>query len=165
MEHLQKLATTVGQLLVEKNQRISTVESCTGGWLGKTLTDVVGSSRWYECGFVTYSNASKTKLVGVNEKLIQECGAVSEPVAKAMACGALEYTDTDIAIAITGVAGPDGGTIDKPVGTVWLAWAARNYYCKAECQLLNGDRTSVREQSVSQALTGLILLLERDLFR
>ena len=165
MAHLHRLATTVGQLLVEKSQRIVTVESCTGGWLGKTLTEIVGSSGWYECGFVTYSNASKIQLVGVNEELIQEFGAVSEPVAKAMARGALEYTKTDIAIAITGVAGPDGGTMDKPVGTVWLAWVAENNYCKAECRIFDGDRASVREQSVSTALTGLILLLERDLFR
>ena len=125
MERLLELSSEVGRVLVVQHLKLVTVESCTGGWIGQSLTAVAGSSAWYERGFVTYSNASKSDLVGVPRELISRSGAVSEPVVRAMARGALSHSPADLALAVTGIAGPDGGSADKPVGTVWLGWIAR----------------------------------------
>mgnify|MGYP001365349746 CR=1 FL=1 len=158
MKDLNLLAADVGKLAKQAGYKIATVESCTGGWLGKALTEIVGSSEWYEAGFITYSNTSKVQLVQVDEAVIQQSGAVSEPVAIAMANGALNNTQADVAVATTGIAGPDGGTSEKPVGTVWFAWIIRDKRSKTDHQVFSGNRTEVREQSVVRALSGLISL-------
>ena len=163
MERLPELSVEVGRVLVEKNLKLATVESCTGGWIGQSLTAVAGSSAWYERGFVTYSNASKSELVGVPRELISRSGAVSEPVVRAMARGGLSHSPADWALAVTGIAGPDGGSTDKPVGTVWLGWIARTGMERTEQYLFKGDREAVRRQSVIEALSGLIRFLEEDL--
>ena len=140
--------------------RIATAESCTGGRIAGHCTDLAGSSDWFERGFVSYSNASKTALLGVDAALIEAQGAVSEAVALAMAEGALRLSQADLAVAVTGVAGPGGGTAAKPVGTVWLAWAWRDaagLVCTlAQHQRFDGDRAAVRLASVAAALQGLI---------
>ncbi len=140
--------------------RIATAESCTGGRIAGFCTDLAGSSDWFDCGFVSYSNSAKTTLLGVDAALIAEHGAVSEAVAQAMALGALARSQADLAVAVTGVAGPAGGTAAKPVGTVWLAWAWRNagggIETEAALRRFDGDRAAVRLATVSSALQGLI---------
>ena len=162
MDRLPELSAEVGRVLVMHHLKLATVESCTGGWIGQSLTAVAGSSAWYERGFVTYSNASKTELVGVSRELISRSGAVSEPVVRAMARGALSHSHAGLALAVTGIAGPDGGRADKPVGTVWLGWIARTGMERVERYLFTGDRESVRHQSVVEALSGLLRFLEED---
>ena len=162
MERLPELSAEVGRVLVAQHLKLATVESCTGGWIGQSLTAVAGSSAWYERGFVTYSNASKVELVGVPSEVISRAGAVSEPVVRAMARGALSHCPADLVVAVTGIAGPDGGSVDKPVGTVWLGWIARTGRERAEQYLFTGDREAVRRQSVIEALSGLIRFLEGD---
>lgn len=132
--------------------RLATAESCTGGLIAATCTALAGSSDWFERGFVTYSNAAKTEQLGVEALLIAQHGAVSEPVVRAMAEGALRHSAADIAVAVTGVAGPGGGSADKPVGLVWLATARRGAAAQAERLQLGGDRAAVREQTVVAAL-------------
>jgi len=134
---------------------MAAAESCTGGWIAKCCTDRAGSSAWFERGFVTYSNAAKTDLLGVDAALLERAGAVSEAVARAMAAGALGRSAADVALAVTGIAGPDGGTPDKPVGTVWFAWAVGGPVA-AECVRFEGGREAVRRQSVRYALEGLL---------
>ena len=148
---LQALARELGQTLLASNQRVAAAESCTGGWIAKVLTDVPGSSRWFEGGVVSYSNAVKHSVLGVPAELIAAHGAVSEPVARAMAEGARAKFGPDVAVAVTGVAGPDGGTADKPVGLVWFAWASRRGTV-SERRTFAGDREAVRRQSVALAL-------------
>lgn len=134
---------------------LTTAESCTGGLIAAACTDAGGSSTWFERGFVTYSNAAKTELLGVPEALINADGAVSEAVARAMAKGALAHSPAQYALAVTGVAGPTGGSADKPVGTVWLAWATpRGVF--SERQQFPGDRAAVRQATVRHALAGLL---------
>jgi nicotinamide-nucleotide amidase len=132
--------------------RLATAESCTGGLIAATCTALAGSSDWFERGFVTYSNAAKTEQLDVDALLIAQHGAVSEPVVRAMAEGALLHSAADIAVAVTGIAGPGGGTADKPVGLVWLATAQRDAATQAERLQLAGDRAAVREQTVAAAL-------------
>ena len=163
MEELHELAAEVGRVLAAQQLKLATVESCTGGWIGQSLTAVTGSSAWYERGFVTYSNASKVELVGVPAEVISRAGAVSEPVVRAMARGALFHSPADLALAVTGIAGPDGGSTDKPIGTVWLSWIGRTGTERAEQYLFSGDRETVRRQSVIEALSGLIRFLGEDL--
>ena len=133
-------------------RRIATAESCTGGLIAALCTQLAGSSDWFERGFVTYSNEAKTELLGVPAALIATHGAVSEPVARAMADGALAHSRADLAVAVTGVAGPGGGSPDKPVGTVWLALARRGAATHAERQCFDGDRVAVRSATVARAL-------------
>lgn len=135
-------------------------ESCTGGWVAQTLTAIAGSSNWFERGFVTYSNAAKTDLLGVEASLIETQGAVSEAVARAMALGALAHSPADWSVAITGIAGPSGGSIHKPVGTVCFAWAYRHGECEVQTRHFTGDRAAVREQAVDHALQILLTRLE-----
>jgi len=137
-------------------RKLVTAESCTGGMIAAACTAVAGSSDWFERGFVTYSNEAKTELLGVPPALIQTHGAVSEEVAQAMAEGALRYSHADLAVAVTGIAGPTGGTPGKPVGTVWLAVALRDAGTRTELLQLTGDRAAVRSQSVQRALQSLI---------
>ncbi len=132
--------------------RLATAESCTGGLIAATCTALAGSSDWFERGFVTYSNAAKTEQLDVDALLIAQHGAVSEPVVRAMAEGALLHSAADIAVAVTGIAGPGGGSADKPVGLVWLATAQRGTATQAERLQLAGDRAAVREQTVAAAL-------------
>jgi nicotinamide-nucleotide amidase len=136
--------------------RLATAESCTGGLFAATCTALAGSSDWFERGFVTYSNAAKTEQLGVNALLIAQHGAVSEPVVRAMAEGALAHSAADIAVAVTGIAGPGGGSADKPVGLVWLAMAQRGAAVQAERLQLAGDRAAVREQTVVAALARVL---------
>lgn len=153
------LSERVGQKLLADGRRLATAESCTGGWVAKACTDVAGSSRWFECGFVTYSNAAKVRDLGVSERTLASHGAVSEATVREMAAGAVRVSGADLAVAISGIAGPDGGTPGKPVGTVWFAVASRQaagVVVVAEERLFEGDREVVRRRSVECAL-GLVL--------
>lgn len=159
-----ELAQHIGALLSQKKLKLVTVESCTGGNLSRLITDIPGSSEWFDCGFVTYSNESKTKLVGVPDELIRQQGAVSQKVALAMAKGALETTNGDIALSTTGIAGPDGGTPEKPVGTVCFGFATASGIFSTDKRLLNGNRTEIRNQSVIYSLQCLRNYLETGHF-
>jgi nicotinamide-nucleotide amidase len=156
MDHLAK---KVGERLRAANAVLVTAESCTGGWAAQVVTSVAGSSEWFERGFVTYSNAAKQELLGVRADTLQRHGAVSEETAREMALGALARSRGTIALSITGVAGPGGGSAAKPVGTVCLAWAG-NGKAKARTCYFSGDRESVRRQSVIHALEGVLQALD-----
>ena len=159
---LYELAARVGHKLRAAERRIATAESCTGGWVAKMLTDIPGSSQWFECGFVTYSNAAKMRDLGVAASTLQSFGAVSEQTAREMAEGALRVSGATVALAVTGIAGPDGATAGKPVGTVWFCAAARAGLATdiiAEEKLFGGDRGFVRSRAVQHALR-LILRLD-----
>lgn len=156
---MQKDIGLLANLLLERGWMLATAESCTGGLIAAACTDLAGSSRWFERGFVTYSNAAKTELLGVAPALIAEHGAVSDAVVRAMVQGALAHSGAQVAVAVTGVAGPDGGSADKPVGTVWLGWATPGGVHSA-CHHFAGDRATVRRASVRTALTQLLTLLK-----
>jgi len=159
-EILDTLSANLGQRLLAEGLRLAVAESCTGGWLAKVVTDIPGSSRWFERGFVTYSNAAKEEMLGVTAATLQGSGAVSEAAAREMACGALMRSNAQVAIAITGIAGPEGGTEEKPVGTVWFAWALAPEIVRTQRLQFAGDRSEVRHQSVRVALERLVELLE-----
>ena len=150
-EYVQKLA----QRLPARGLLLTTAESCTGGLIAGACTELAGSSVWFDRGFVTYSNAAKTELLGVPAALIDTHGAVSEPVARAMAEGAVARSQAQCSVAVTGVAGPTGGSADKPVGTVWFAWRVAGH-TTAELRHFDGDRAAVRAQTVAHALAGLL---------
>jgi len=152
-------SSQVADGLLGAGKRLTVAESCTGGWIAKTLTDLPGSSAWFEYGFTTYGNNAKTDLLGVSPGLIDTFGAVSKEVAEAMAMGALNRSGADLAVAVTGIAGPDGGTADKPVGTVWFAWAIKDTGLHSATHCFSGDRNAVREQTVAMALQGLLPML------
>ena len=149
------MSTRLGKLLKEKGQYITCAESCTGGWIAKTITDIAGSSGWFERGFVTYSNQAKSAMLGVRPSTLEQHGAVSAPVVHEMALGALAAASADYAVAVSGIAGPDGGTLEKPVGTVWFGWATRQGVI-ARHQLFTGDRDAIRAASVIFALNLLL---------
>jgi nicotinamide-nucleotide amidase len=151
----QAQAQELTQSLLARRWMLATAESCTGGMIAARCTDLAGSSAWFDRGFVTYSNEAKTELLGVDRQLIAQEGAVSEAVARAMAQGAVAHSRAQVAVAVTGVAGPTGGSIDKPVGTVWLAWCIDGVV-DAERVLFPGDRAAVREATTQHALRGLI---------
>lgn len=151
-----KLAEQVGQVLKEKEWKIVTAESCTAGGLAYAMTSIPGSSTWFDRGFVTYSNLSKIELIDVNENIINEHGAVSEQTARAMADGALSHSQAQISMAVTGIAGPDGGSTLKPVGTVWFAISSIDKETTAYPKLFQGDRKAIREQSIQFALEKLL---------
>ncbi len=153
------LAKKAGQKLTENHFTLTTAESCTGGGIAFAITQIDGSSQWFDRGFVTYSNEAKQEMLAVDVKLLDTFGAVSEEVAKAMAMGALANSRADISIAITGIAGPQGGTPSKPVGTVWLAFAGKHFTVKALLLSLKGDRAHIREESIRLALENLVALL------
>lgn len=155
-EDLYALAVRVGAVLARCGHRLALAESCTGGWIAQCVTDVAGSSGWFERGYVTYSNASKTQLLAVPEQILARSGAVSEPTVAAMAAGALNSSGADCAVAVSGVAGPGGGTEEKPVGTVCFAWHRRDGAAVARTRRLAGDRRAVRRQAVAIALAGLL---------
>lgn len=157
---LETLAARVGATLLADGLTLAAAESCTGGWVSQCLTAIAGSSEWFERGFVTYSNAAKHEMLGVPEDTLAAHGAVSQPVAVAMAEGALRHSRADWALAITGIAGPAGGSPEKPVGTVCFAWACRDGGTTTETRHFAGDRQAVRVQSVALALSGLLQRLE-----
>ena len=152
------LAVLLADLLVKNSWFLATAESCTGGMIAAACTDLAGSSAWFERGFVTYSNAAKTELLGVDAALIAAEGAVSEPVARAMAQGAIAHSKAQVSVAVTGVAGPSGGSPDKPVGTVWFGWSVGGLVT-SECMLFEGDRAAVRAATVQHAMRRLADLL------
>lgn len=155
------LAARVGRHLLAEGRCVSTAESCTGGWVAKVLTDVPGSSQWFGEGFVTYSNDAKVRRLGVARSLLDSEGAVSEAAARAMAEGALRRTGAAVAVAVTGIAGPDGAVPGKPVGTVWFCWATRRgrrFRFLTERKQFRGDRDAVRRSSVRHVLTQLLSL-------
>lgn len=157
--HIQKRAEAVGQALLVAHQRVAVVESCTGGWVAQALTSIPGSSAWFDSALITYSNASKHELAGVPLGLIKRVGAVSEEVALAMAEGGLRKTRADIVASITGIAGPEGGSSEKPVGTVWFAWAGRDALRESRLAHFDGDRRAIRGQAVSLCLDGILTAL------
>jgi nicotinamide-nucleotide amidase len=156
------LAIALGRALGEHGWRVVTAESCTGGLVAAAITDIPGSSAWFDRGFVTYTNDAKRDDLGVAEALLEQYGAVSEPVALAMAAGALLRSAADVAVAITGIAGPGGGTPGKPVGTVCFAFARRDAAAQARTLHLSGNRAAVRAESVDVALEGLIALAAHE---
>jgi nicotinamide-nucleotide amidase len=159
---LIELAESVGKKLAEKKWQLVTAESCTGGGVGAVITEVSGSSVWYDRGFITYSNAAKIEMLGVPAALIAEHGAVSEPVAQAMAQGALQYSNANVSLAITGIAGPGGDTAEKPVGTVCFAWSLKARTIHSETKHFRGARADVRAQAIEYSLITLLTLLPVD---
>lgn len=159
---LFRLAQELGGLLARRSERLVSAESCTGGWIAKAVTDVAGSSAWFERGFVTYSNEAKQALVGVAPATLTAYGAVSAQTVAEMAAGALAASRANWAVAVSGVAGPGGGSDEKPVGTVWLGWAHRGGEPETTHHLFTGDRREVRARSVECALCGLIERLRHD---
>jgi nicotinamide-nucleotide amidase len=155
-----KLAEKVAQRLKARGGMIATAESCTGGWVAQELTAMAGSSAWFDRGFVTYSNEAKQEMLGVRAQTLEQHGAVSEETALEMAQGALEHSRGTVALAITGIAGPTGGTPAKPVGTVCFAWATKARPPHAETIHFSGDREAVRRKSVDHALEGVLGLLD-----
>ncbi len=149
----------MADLLLKKKLQLVTAESCTGGLIAAACTDLAGSSAWFERGFVTYSNAAKTELLGVPERVLRRAGAVCGPVAQAMAEGALTHSHAQVAVAVTGVAGPSGGSPAKPVGTVWFGFALPGQVLTEKCHF-DGDRTAVRQATVRHALVRLVSLLQ-----
>jgi len=156
---LETLASQVGQKLLEAGQCMVTAESCTGGWIAKCITDIAGSSRWFERGFVTYSNQAKMEMLGVAGSTLKQYGAVSEETVREMAAGALRHSQAQLAVAVSGIAGPGGGTPEKPLGTVWLAWQRQGQTCQTRLFHFDGGREAVRRQAVQKALEGVLNVL------
>ncbi len=152
-------ARRAGELLLRHHIMIVTAESCTGGLVATALTSVAGSSAWFERGFITYSNAAKLEQLDVPVEVLHEHGAVSEQVVLAMARGAIEHSQAHVSVSVSGVAGPDGGTADKPVGTVWIGWGQKLGYAEARCFHFSGDREAVRQAAAEAALDGVIARL------
>jgi nicotinamide-nucleotide amidase len=152
---LRTQAERLGQRLRAARLMLVTAESCTGGWIAKTATEVAGSSDWFDCGMVAYSYEAKQAMLGVRPETLEQFGAVSREAVVEMVSGALVHSGATVAVAVTGIAGPGGGTTDKPVGTVWIAWKRRGGYPKAELFHFEGDREAVRRQTVAAALEGL----------
>lgn len=155
-KELETLAATLGSHLLERGEWLATAESCTGGWVAQAITAIAGSSTWFDRGFVTYSNGAKAEMLGVPEVTLERHGAVSEHTARAMARGVLDHSSAQWSVAITGIAGPSGGSAEKPVGTVCFAWAQRDGGCEAQTCHFAGDRETVRAQSARHALLGLL---------
>lgn len=155
MTLLHSLATELGQRLQHRGWYLVTAESCTGGWVAQAVTAIAGSSNWFDRGFVTYSNHAKQDMLGVPSEILTRYGAVSEQTVLAMVAGALSRSRAQVAVAISGIAGPTGGTPLKPVGTVWIGYGVLQTHI-ARCYQLNGDRHRIREQAVIEALQGLL---------
>ena len=156
MKQTLKLAERLGEALLSKDYRVATAESCTGGGIAQTITAIPGCSLWFEYGFVTYANRAKIQLLGVDTECLECHGAVSEQTVTQMARGALSVAGADLAVAVSGVAGPAGGTAETPIGTVWFAWVDRGGRIETLRQRYRGDRSTVREQSIHKALEGLL---------
>ncbi|MGZ8142763.1 MAG: CinA family protein [Methylosarcina sp.] len=155
-DELLSMAAQLGNILGRHGLKLALAESCTGGWICQCITEIAGSSKWFDRGFVTYSNAAKIEMLGVDERTLQAFGAVSTETARNMAAGALRHSDADIALAVTGIAGPDGSTSEKPVGLVYLAWQRKGSDCRCIEQLFEGSRQQVRYQAVRKALRCLM---------
>lgn len=153
-DDLNSLAVELGECLKDKQMMMTAAESCTGGWVAKAITDVPGSSHWFERGFVTYTNSAKQEMLGVDAQTLEQFGAVSLETVTEMAVGAINHSHAQVSVAISGIAGPGGGSDDKPVGTVCLAWAGLTEP-RASRRQFSGDREAVRRQAVTAALTGL----------
>ena len=153
--HTTELCEQLARALLDRGWMMAAAESCTGGMIAARCTDLPGSSNWFERGFVTYSNAAKSELLGVSADLLAIHGAVSEPVARAMACGAVQHAHAQVSVAVTGIAGPAGGSADKPVGTVWFAWCVQDQLSSERC-IFEGDRAAIRQATVTHALQGLL---------
>jgi nicotinamide-nucleotide amidase len=156
---LREHAEGVAEILITRGQTMVAAESCTGGWIAKTLTDIAGSSGWFECGIVAYSYEAKEGLLGVRPETLEHHGAVSRETVIEMVAGALARYGATVAVAVTGIAGPSGGTPDKPVGTVWIGWKRRGGYAQTELFHFDGDREAVRRQTVAAALRGVQKIL------
>lgn len=152
---LLQLAQQLGERLRDAREHLVTAESCTGGWIAKCMTDIAGSSDWFDCGMVAYSYEAKQALLGVRPETLENHGAVSRETVIEMVSGALVNSGASVAVAVTGIAGPGGGSADKPVGTVWVGWKRRGGYARAEIFHFDGDREAVRRQTVAAALRGV----------
>lgn len=150
------IVESLAVLLIKKNKKLALAESCTGGWVAKALTDLAGSSAWFDRGFVTYSNEAKQEMLGVSTTTLDRYGAVSQETVNEMAVGALKNSHADYSLSVSGIAGPDGGTDEKPVGLVWFAWADKKGVLLSDKKIFIGDRNAVREQAVEYALQRLI---------
>jgi nicotinamide-nucleotide amidase len=155
-EAITALALELGVACKARGWTVATAESCTGGGVGEAITRIPGSSAWFDRGFVTYSNEAKIDLLGVRQETLGSDGAVSEIAAREMAQGALSQSSASLAVAVTGIAGPDGGTATKPVGLVWFAWATLSGEVQSRFEVFGGDRAAIREQAVQEALRGLV---------
>ena len=162
---LTLLVEQLATLLIKADKKLTVAESCTGGWVAKVLTDLTGSSAWFERGFVTYTNQAKHEMLGVNESTLESYGAVSQETVSEMAIGALKNSHADFSLSVSGIAGPGGGSKEKPVGLVWFSWAVKENntlnILASEKQVFDGDRESVRQQAVEYVLTELIKFLEK----
>lgn len=158
---MERLATRLGEKLIQFDLKIAVAESCTGGWLSKMITDVAGSSQWFDRGFVTYSNNAKMDMLGVNHLTLESYGAVSENTVIEMAHGVLKYSLAEVSVAISGVAGPGGGSDDKPVGLVCFGYARKNMFCESEALRFAGNREQIRYQAACHALSALVSKLGR----
>ncbi len=158
---MENISAQVGAVLKAHGMMLTTAESCTGGGVAQAITEVAGSSVWFERGFVTYSNLAKQQMLGVAESTLKQHGAVSEAVVREMVAGALANSAAHIALSVSGIAGPDGGTVDKPIGTVWFALGIKQGVTLARRHQLSGDRAAVRAQSVQIALRGVLALLQQ----
>ena len=156
---LNALAQTIATIFQQRGATLVAAESCTGGWIAKTLTDIAGSSAWFECGVVAYSYEAKEALLGVRPETLEHYGAVSRETVTEMVAGALARFGATVAVAVTGIAGPSGGMPDKPVGTVWIGWKRRGGYAQTEVFHFDGDREVVRRQTVAAALRGVQKIL------
>jgi nicotinamide-nucleotide amidase len=159
MGTLEELAGRAGKLLLEQGRMLVTAESCTGGWVAKCITDIAGSSAWFDRGFVTYSNRAKQDMLDVTAATLEVHGAVSAATVSEMVRGALAHSRADVAVAVSGIAGPGGGAPDKPVGTVWFAWLVPGGAPRVDRRQFDGDREAVRRQAVARALEGLVDVL------
>jgi len=166
MDNLEDLigvrARQFAERMLQKGWTLACAESCTGGLLAKSCTDVAGSSGWFECAYVTYSNQAKSAMLDVPQQLIEACGAVSEEVAQAMVKGVLKKAGVDLAVSITGIAGPGGGTVEKPVGTVCFAFAVKGREIELSREVFSGERHQVRQKSVLFALDKLLKIIDSD---
>lgn len=160
MGQLTVLLNEIAQCLKEKSWQLVTAESCTGGLISSLITEIPGSSLWFERGFVTYSNLAKEEMLGVSPALISQFGAVSEEVALAMAAGALQHSEGQVALAVTGIAGPDGGSVEKPVGTVCFGWARRECAPVSLKMHFQGNRQEVRHAACERAMLGVLEILK-----
>ena len=158
-DEITALARRLGRLCKRRKVEISVAESCTGGGLAAAITRISGSAKWFDRGFVTYSNTAKKELLGVSQRTLRLHGAVSEPVAREMARGVLQHSPSDVGVSITGIAGPTGGSRSKPVGLVWIAWAVRDGPVQPRAFHFKGNRVDVRRQAVAIAIQGLMDLL------
>lgn len=158
-DQLSALAERIATAMLQHKLMLAAAESCTGGWIAKSLTDLSGSSAWFEAGVVSYSNEAKMSLLGVRRETLERTGAVSEETALEMVAGALSRLNAGVAVAVTGIAGPTGGTAEKPIGTVWIGWQRRGSAARTQLFHFAGDREAVRRRTVAVALEGVLAML------